>query len=634
MTVANTLITDARGYAGSILSNASSAIGDAKQAITNMGYTLFSAPAIGMPDAPNTNLDLALPDLADVTVSMPDEPSTGPVYQDIADIDTAGAPTLYAATPTLELPTKPNQMAEFVETAPAITTSFAFPEPPAELSNPMPLSPVIADHAVPVAPEIMLPSFSAVGPTNDTVAPTNLDTTFANAYSTAAPQMMTMVNGYVDAMLAKVNPQYATQMAAIEAQLTKYLAGGTGLNAAAENAIYERARSKNNAEALRVRDAALTEAATRGFTLPTGALMSALQLARQSGADNNARAASEIVVMQAEMEQKNLQFAVTTSANLRTTLLNSTMMYMQNLTSLNSQALDYAKQILGALIETYNTAVKAFSLKLDAYKTEAQVYEVKMKGAMAAVELYSAEIKALEALVNVDQARVAVYRARIDSLTAYAGLYKSQIDAVLGRASLEKMKMDIFQIKVQAYSAQVQAKNAEWGGYTAAIEGETSKVKMYGTQVEAYRAQVGGYQALITAKSEAVRAKAMTNQARATQYQAQVAGYSAVVHANATVANTKLESQRQTVLAFQAKTSAAVAQFQVRSEYYKAEAQIGIENAKLSVHTLSASLDGKRRYAEALANLSAQMAGVHGSLAGAAMSGMNSLAAETVTSAG
>ena len=628
---ANALITDARSYAGTVLSGATDAIADAKAAISNMGYTIIGAPDVGMPDVPDAALDLTLPTLSDVTADMPDDPGTGPVYQDIADIDTSGAPTLNTPAPTLDMPTKPSQVAEFVDSAPPITTDFVFPEAPEYI---VPPSPTITDHDVPVKPQLSLPSFDGVMPTDAPVAPTNLDATFATAYGSAAPQMIAMVNGYVDAMLAKVNPQYAAQMEAIEAQLTKYLAGGTGLNAAVENAIYERARSKNNAESLRVRNAAYDEAASRGFTMPSGALMSALQTARQAGADNNAKAASEIVVMQAEMEQKNLQFAVTTSANLRTTLLNSTMMYMQNLTSLNSQALDYAKQILGAIIETYNTAVKAFSLKLDAYKAEAQVYEVRVRGAMAAVELYTAEIKALEALVNVDNAKVAVYRARIDSLLAYANMYKAQIESVLGRASLEKMKMELFQIRVQAYATQVQAKNAEWGGYTAALEGETAKVKMYSAQVEAYRAKVGGYQALITARSEAVRAQAVTNQARSQQYAAQVAGYSAVVQANATVASTKLENQRQTVLAFQAKTAAAVAQFQVRSEYYKATAQIGIENARLGIHSISLSVDNQRRYAESLANLSSQMAGIHGSLAGAAMAGMNSLAAETLTTAG
>ena len=443
--------------------------------------------------------------------------------------------------------------------------------------------------------------------------------------------MVTMIDGYVDSMLHKYNPEYATQMAAIEAQLTKYLEGGTGLNAAVENAIYERARSKNNAESLRVRDAALSDAAARGFTMPTGALMSAMQLARQSGADNNARAASEIVVMQAEMEQKNLQFAVTTSASMRTALLNTTMMYMQNLTSINSQALDYAKTVLNAVIETYNVAVKAFSLKLDAYKAEAQVYEIKLKGALAGIEIYQAEIKAMEALVNVDRARVEVYRARIDSLVAYAGLYKAQIEAVLGRASLEKMKMDIFQMKVQAYSAKVQAKNAEWQGYTASIEGEASKARMYGVQVDAYNAQVNAFKASIDAKAEVIRAQAISNQAKSSQYVASIQGYSATVSAKAEVARTQLENQRQKVVAFQAETAASVAKYQVRSEYYKSTALIGIENAKLGMTSMVQSAENIRKYGETLAHLNISSAQIYGQLAGAAVSGMNTLASQTIS---
>lgn len=625
------LVNAAQGYASSVLDNAVEALGDAKAAVEGVGYSLISFNGVPMPAAPSVAMDLTLPELSDVPMDVPKPPDALPDYQDIAPLEVGNAPDLESTPPTLSMPDKPSQVAAFNENAPAITTDLGFPDPPAALANPLGEAPTITAPAVPVKPNIMMPSFTAVLPTDSSVAPTNLEQTLANAYSSAAPQMITMVDGYVDNLIAKYNPQYHNQMAAIEAQLTKYLQGGTGLNASVENAIYERARTKSNAEALRVRDTALTDAAARGFTLPTGALMSAMQTARQAGADNNSQAAREIVVMQAEYEQKNLQFAVTTSASLRTTLLNTTMMYMQNLTSLNSQALDYAKSVLNAVIETYNITVKAFNLKLDAYKAEAQVYEAKIKGALAGIEVYQAEIKAMEALVNVDRARVEVYRARIDSLTAYVGLYRAQIEAVVGRASVEKMKIDLYQAKVQAYATKVQAKNAEWQGYTAAVEGETAKVRMYGAQVDAYNARINGYKVAIDAKSEVVRATATTNQARSTQYLATVQGYSATINANAEVAKVKLENQRQGVIAFQAKTAASVAQFQVKSEYYKATAMVGIENAKLTMTAMTQSAENLRKYGETLAHLNISSANIYGQLAGAAMSGMNSMAAQTVS---
>lgn len=624
----NSLIANAQGYAASTIDSAKTAMKEATAAIQSVGFTLTSFSGSALPSPPDTGLDLTLPSLTEVVLELADKPGAVPAFQNIAPLDAGAAPVLTGTAPSLSLPTKPSQVAEFVEVAPAINTNFSFPEPPSQLTAPIGDSPNINDRVAPDAPNVVLPTFEGVRPTDDTEAPKNLEVLFGNSYSGAAPSMIAMVNGYVDAQLTKINPQFSTQMAAIEAQLTKYLAGGTGLNQGVEDAIYTRSRSKQAAEAFRVRDQALNDAASRGFTIPNGALMSAIQQARQSGADNNAAAAREIVVMQAEMEQKNLQFAVSTSTGLRTAMVSATLSYMQNITGINGQAIDYAKSVLNAIVETYNIAAKVFGMKLEGYKTDAQVFESRVRGALATVEVYKAEIQALEALVNIDRAKVEVYKARIESLIAYSNLYRAQIEAVVSRANLEKVKLDLFQAKVQAYSAQVQAKNAEWQGYASAINGETAKVKIYEAEISAYSAKVGGYRAAIEAGSEIVKATALTNQARSEQYRATVAAYGEVTRAYGEVARTKLENQRQQIVAFQAQTQAAVAQFQVKSEYYKASAMVGIENARLSVSTMFQSAENMRKYGESLASLSSSNAKVYAGLAGSAMSGMNSLAAE------
>lgn len=618
------LISNAQGYAATVTSAANSAMSAAASAanaipIFNISYTPATIPPV--PALPT----LQSPQMDTVNLDLPADPGDAPQFQDIAALDAGFIPVLGASAPSVNLPNQPVSLPTFGKVTPLINTSLAFPSAPSLVA---PVEPVFAEHTIPTAPAVSLPAFTAVAPTDNTVAPTNLSGTFGTEYATAAPSMVAMANGYVDAMLAKMNPQYHTQMSAIEAQLSKYLAGGTGLNAAVENAIYERARYKNDAEARRVRDAALNDAAARGFTLPTGALTSAMQQARQAGADSNAQAAREIVVMQAEMEQKNLQFAVTTSAALRNSVLNATIAYMQNLTTINGQALDYAKSILNAVVETYNIAAKAFGVKLEAYKTEAQVYEVKMRGAMAGIEIYTAEIKALEAMVNVDRTKVEVYRAKVESLTVYQNLYRSQIDAVLGKAQLEKLKLDVFQAEVQAYQAQVQAKNAEWQGYTAAIEGETAKVKAYGEQVAAYSAQVTGYQATVQAKAEQVKATAATNQARAAQFAASMEGYKALVEAKGAVARTELENQRQRITAFQAETTAQVASYTAQVENFKASAQIAIENAKLAIQTMLSTAESTRSHGKAVADVATANANVLAHMAGSAMAGINSLAAE------
>jgi hypothetical protein len=629
MTVASDLIASGRAYADSLVAQATNALNDATDAVNAVGYTDPGYVPVTLPATPPTSISLSLPTFNTVTLDLPAAPTTTLVFQDISPIVPGAQPTLNATVPTLTLPTAPSQTAGFNEAAPTINTGLAFPTAPDELLHPTFSAPTLADRMEPTKPQTTLPGFSAAAPTDTTVAPTNLDTTFDTAYRTAAPSTMAMVNGYVDAELTKLNPRYTEQMGAIENQLAAYLAGGTGLSADVENAIYERAKDKNLGEARRVRDTAFNDMAGRGFTMPTGALLSAAQQARQNGADSLARASTEITVMQAEMEQKNLQFAVTTSASIRQWVVAATLSYMQNLVSINGQALDYAKSILGAVIEVYNASVKAFSVRLDAYRAQAAVYETQLKSAMAGIELYRIEIQALEALTQVDKAKVDVYRARIESLTALSGVFRAQVEAVLGQVTLEKSKLDLFQSKVQAYSAVVQGKNVEWQGYRAAIEGQTALVGIYNSQVQGFVAQTEAYKTGISAQSEVVRAQAATNAARATQYNATLDGYKTIVATRGEVARTQLENQRQTVTAFDSQVRFELGKAQVANEYYKASSTVGIANADFRIRSALGFIESRRGYQSVLAQLASTNASVYGGTAAAGLSGLNSLASET-----
>lgn len=630
MTV-ETLTAAAQAYVETVAGQSGTALQTAIDAVTSVGFTQFSYNPVPLPQLPEVPEPLEAPPLDDVALDLPEEPDDTLLFQDISEIEAGTAPTLDADVPTLTMPTQPSALAEFQATLPSIDTDLDFPEPPSELLNPMVTAPTITERDEPERPQTMLPTFDALAPVDTTEAPTNIEARVAAAYASQAPSTIAMLDGYVDAMLVKFNPRYHEQMGRIETQLATYLDGGTGLDPDVEDAIYERSRDKVDAETRRVGAAAFADAADRGFTLPTGAALAAISTARQAGADNNARAAREIVVLQAEMEQKNLQFAVTTSAGLRTALLNSALSYHQNLVTINGQALEYAKTILAAVVEVYNVSVRAYQVKQEAYKTEALVYETRRKAAMAQIELYQAEIDALKALGDVDRQKVEVYKARIDALQVYANVYRAQIEAVQGRANLEKLKIDVFQAQVQAHTSKVQGKNAEWLGYKASIEGQQAIAGMYGEQVKVFGIETDAWGRQITAKAEIARAQAMTNQARAENFRAVMAGYSTVVQARGDVARTRLENQRQKVITFQAQSQAQIANAQVQNEYYRSTSEIAIKNAALSLDAIFKSAELQRGFANSIAQLHSSNASVHGQLAGAALSGMNTLAAQTLT---
>ena len=623
------LINDARNYTADLTEQASEAMEDAIDSVRAIGYAIPGYVDANLPASPVLPTDLIAPTIVPVDLTVPAEPTDPLIFQDIPSIELGTLPTLTATAPTITLPTQPSQVADFTEGAPAILTDFVFPEPPAELLQPLLTAPTIPDRDAPIAPTVTLPSFDGVAPTGMPDAPTDYEERYRSAYAEAAPGTIAMVDGYVDAMMAKYNPQYHTQMAAIEAQLSRYIAGGTGLSSDVEDSIYERARDKGRTETRRAIDAAYNEAADRGFSMPPGFLLAAAQQARQAGADNLSRSATDIAVAQAELEQKNLQFAVTTSITLRSTMLNAALSYMQSLVQINGQALEYAKGRLSAIIEVYNTAVKAWGAKLDAYKAETAVYETRLKASLATIDLYLAEIKALEALTTVDRARVDIYRARIESLSALSNVYRAQIEAVGQRAGLEKLKLDLFSTKVQAFNVRVQAKNSEWQGYAASINGQSALSRLYGDQVQAYVAQLKGYESSIGAQTEVVRAASLTNQARATQYKAVLDVYTSVVSARGEVARTKLEVGKQQLLAFTAQVQASTSNAQIRNDYYKTVSQSVLQNADLRFRAQVATIDSIRNFGQTLATLGTANAHIFSGLAGAALSGMNSLASES-----
>ena len=630
MATAEAIIASQQGYAESVVDLASDAISDMRADIANVGFTAISFSGVTLPDAPELPEPVAEPTLAPVNLELTAEPSTTIEFQNISPIEVGVVPTLTATAPTVNLPNLPTQLADFTEAPPIIQTNYTFPDVPDELDNPLIAAPELGTYTMPTAPTIALPAFEGVAPTADLTPPSDLQAQLISAYNNASPQFVSALNGQMDAWLSTYNPRYHQQLAAIEDKLASYLDGGTGLNPVIEEAIYERSRSRQRAEARRAADAAWEETAGRGFTNPGGAVLAGIRRSRQAAADNNATAAREIVVMQAEMEQKNLQFAVTTSAGLRQAMLGAALSYHGNLVQINGQAIDYARSVVANIVEVYNLNVRAFEARLSAYRSEAAVYDTRLKAAMSYVELYRAEIDAVQALVQVDQGKVALYRGRIDALQSLATVYKARVDAIVEQASLEKLKLDLFKTKVEARLAQVQEKRAQYDAYGAAIQGEESKVRIYTAQVGAFAQQISGYKATIDAQSEVVRAQALTNQARTEQVRAVTDIYRTISQVRGDKARTELQLQQQQLNVYDVKNRATIATAELGATIYRTVANVVQENAKLEVDTLIKNADLNLGRTKAVGDLGVASAQVYQGMASAALSGMNSLVAQTL----
>lgn len=620
------IINEMMGNASDMRSDASSALNSALSRLgqpMSVGYgtlTVNTAPGafnIGEPPA-YAGLRYAAPQ---------DTFGSAPSMENIPAGNYGSAPVLSANNPGFTSPATPSQLRTFNTAAPS-TAELYVPPPPDSLYDLNLTPPTLTEIIVPPAPTVALPEFLATSPDTAVATPTDFAAQFEQDYADTAVSMRNAVGGAVDAYLLSINPQFASQMGKLETLLSTYMDGGTALPVAVEQAIYNRARDKVNGEYLKTRDQITKEGAARGFTIPGGAMHSALNQARQGLSDANARAAMDIAIKQAEMEQANIQFAVTQSANLRGVVLNAALSYMANMIQLNGQSIEYAKSVLQASIALYETMVKIVTARIEIYKAEAQVYEIRLKAVLSIYDVYLAEVKALQAQADIDKAKVDAFSAQANAYGALANAYKAVIDGVVAKADVEKLKVSIFQAQVQAFSAEVGAKQAEWQGFTAQVQGETAKLGAYETEVKAYSAEVGAYATQVQAYESEVKAVTAKNEGAYRTYGAAVQAYVALVSGASEAVKAEVSAFSGQVQSYVAKASAMEAESKALIAGYEATVrnQIGLYNTNANIAI--ASMGSYNSYMTGAAGVAVNAANVYAGMASSAMAGMNALGAD------
>ena len=619
------IITAAQATARSLAVEAGQYVNDAIRAFDTRYEVIPGDIAVSFPDV---DFEVGqVPQYSGAHFEAPAEPGAAPEMREVPSLDMGAAPALTADKPAFELPSTPAELAEFQTVAPTLG-DIVVPPAPGALDHLDITPPVLSTIVVPAAPQVALPEFFAQSPDTDLPDPGDLAAQYRADFAEQGPRLSSALLGQVDAYMDKVNPRFKEQMARLEDRLAKYLEGGTALKAEVEDAIYARAMDRTNAEYLRVRDTAYEDAARRGFTLPTGALNSAVFQARQAAADNNARAAMEIAIKQAELEQQNLQFAVSQSLALRQMVLGITQNWAGTLVQLNSQALQFAQGVLQATVDLYSVKVQVVQAKVAVYQAEAQVYEYRLKATLAVYDVYQAQIKGLEAQVNVDTAKVQAFVAQANSYGALANAYKAVVDGIATKAQIEKLKVEAFGAEVQAYSARVSAKTAEWQGFRAQVEGQVSRVDAYKAEVQAFSGEVDAYKATIQAKATQIQAVTATNESAARTYAAAVGAYTALVQGRSAAVSAEINSFESTLKGYTAGVNAQEARARVVATNAAMTGQTAIAAYRAQVETMISNASMNYQRMTGTAKVATMGADSYARMAASALSGMNSFASQ------
>lgn len=549
----------------------------------DFGEITTPTPIINVGDAP---------DAPPISITLPTFPefTAGDIYE--FDENAIGTvPTLDATAPTINLPPLPG---EFEGTAPSDTpalSEYVFPD---GVEYSLPSVPTFEELNIPTAPTLTIPDFELDLPTPpiDLVPPGLIFNFKEQAYT----------SNLMDALTAEL--------------LDRIQNGGTGLHPDIEQAIWDRARNREDQNAIRSENQINIEQAAKGFTRPSGAHLAALDELAQATQNKNADLSREIAIKQAELEQENIKFALQTSLALEQS-------WMQLHNQVQQRSFEVEKYIQQVAISLYEAAIKRYEVELEIYKTYAAAFESRVRAELAKAEIFKTELDGQRLIGELNLQKVELYKAQLAGINTAVDVYRAELDAVKTQVEADGLQIQNFKALVDAYSASVQAKAAEYEMYASAVKGEMAKTEIYDSQVKAYVSRVEAYSKTADIESIKVRASLDTEGYRLKEYLGRLEAIVQNVQAQSAVATAQLDAFRAEAIAYETELKGETARLDGEVKVYDLEIQRARYDAEIQLKNAEINIENAKNALSIILEALKSGASVGSSLAAASLSAMN-----------
>lgn len=525
------------------------------------GQETSSAPNIELPP-------ISIPDV--VKPTPPENRSFGaigefdmPIFEDLfqalgitlADLE-VDLPTFNAPIGALNLPNPPAPIdTSNFPTRPDLSTVV----PPDAPSVALPELGDLVPLAIPTFTFPELPTFTASAPVFDGVAPST--------------------------SLNFSEPVYASEVLDdVKGEIVTLMQGGTGLPVPVQQALFDAARAREEQTALAAREDAFDTFAARGFAMPPGMLVKAV-----NAADEKARLAAnslerDILTKSAQWEIENLRFAVQQAMAYEGLLINKFLNAAQ-------RSFEAARARVDADLKLYEAAVSLFNARQNAYQVAASVFKTLTDGALAKLEVFKAQIQGEAAKGQLNEQTVKVYQARLGAVNEIVELYKARMQGAQLQSDLNRNLIEGYKADVQAAGERVQAQKTAFDAYDTQVKGEGVKAQMY----EAYARAFGETVRAVEAKANI---KTTYLNTRITAIRASIEKFTATAQAERDRAQAQLAVIQARTSAFSADVSRYTAELNSASQQRSVELQVSEERLRNNLAYYEARL---REYDSSLA---------------------------------
>lgn len=379
-------------------------------------------------------------------------------------------------------------------------------------------------------------------------------------------------------------PDYRSELLDdLKGQIRTMMGGGTGLPAPVEDALFARTRDRLSVETAQAVQEITGRWASRGYSLPQGALDKQLAAVREQGADKAAELNRDILTQAAQWEIENLRFAVVQGLALEQLLSN----LHENTAKRLFEAARFAAE---ASVRVFDARIALFNAQNAAFGVMASVFKTRLEASLGRLQAYKTAVEAQAVLGQVNQQQVDVYRARLDGVRLSADVYKTLVSAQQVRAEMIGKQFEAYRTDVQAYAERVQAEKLKFDAYDSRMRGEKTKVEVYDANVRAYAATV---QAVSERSGIKIKEKQLQLGAAETQikaFGAELEAHKAQLDASLAEAKYQTDVFRTRVDAWKAETSVAAAEAEMQSRFADMNTRTAVSYAQMRISEYEAQM--------------------------------------------
>ena len=447
----------------------------------------------------------------------------------------------------------------------------------------LPATPTLALPNAPMLEDLHIPAFNfPTIPTFDATSPEFVGSAIPSLFEWTEPSYVTEI---LDEAITEIR---------------RLFSGGSGIPAAVEQAMYDRAASREDMEVDRNVSAANEEFSLRGFTMPPGAMVARIDRVRQDGLIKKLSLHRDITIKIAEWQVENVRLGIQQS-------IAAENVYVGLFTNAAQRIFEGVRFQVSSQIEVYNAQVALFNARQTAYRTAAEVFDIRVKAELSKIEVFKAQVDAEVAKGQLNEQRVNAYKAQIEGALAVVEVYKAQMQGASVQSDVIRSKIEGYKADVQAYAERINADKVRFDAYEAQVKGEAAKAGIVEAQARAYAAMVQGKSVeadisfkradiTIQRNRQAVEAFVATLEVNKLGMQTQLAviqqaaaAYNANTQRFAAQAGAETAKANVIVSANEASQRTAVAFYQAKISAYTAEMEQMIRKAALVVESLKSA---------------------------------------------